>query len=370
MLQAVAEGCGAAATRFVVPEHLVPEAERASSRMQGPSTVVTAGPAWFAGTTTEPPAELKVAYGEMAPGECLVAVAARGDDRDGKVDRLSTQLFFAGFDKARVRRRGRWLVATGTRSAAAPPPQRRQTLSVIMPVYNERETFRKVFDELVGKSLPDIDIQIIVVESNSTDGTREEVREIADHERVVVVLEDQPRGKGHAVRRGLTEATGDYVLFQDADLEYELDDYERLIRPLREGTASFVLGFRRTSNGRWGMRDFDRQPLISHIMNLGHIGFLFLFNTVYRQHLKDPFTMYKVFRRDCVTDLNLECNRFDFDWELTAKLIRTGYKPLEIPVTYRSRSFSAGKKVTMFRDPVTWIAACAKHRFSSLHRSP
>ena len=189
----------------------------------------------------------------------------------------------------------------------------------------------------------------------------------ADHPRVTVILEDRPQGKGHAVRTGLARARGDIVLIQDADLEYDLDDYERLLEPIERFEASFVLGRRVSPSGSWGMRHFEAQHLVSRIMNVGHIAFAALFNTVYRQHLKDPFTMYKVFRRDCLTGMLLECNRFDFDWELTAKLIRAGYHPVEIPVSYRSRSFSEGKKVRLFGDPWTWIVACARYRVAPIY---
>jgi len=87
---------------------------------------------------------------------------------------------------------------------------------------------------------------------------------------------------------------------------------------------------------------------------------------VYGQRLRDPFTMFKVFRRECLSGLRLECNAFDFDWELAGKLVRCGYDPLEIPVNYTSRSFADGKKVTLIRDPLTWLRACAKYRLVKL----
>ena len=106
--------------------------------------------------------------------------------------------------------------------------------------------------------------------------------------------------------------------------------------------------------------------LLGQWMNLGHLLFTALFNVVYGQRLRDPFTMFKVFRRECISGLRLECNKFDFDWELAGKLVRCGYDPLEIPVNYESRSFAEGKKVTLVRDPITWLRACFKYRFSRL----
>jgi hypothetical protein len=106
---------------------------------------------------------------------------------------------------------------------------------------------------------------------------------------------------------------------------------------------------------------------VAMVVNVGHLLFVGLLNTLYRQRLRDPFTMYKVFRRDCLHGLTFECDRFDFDFELVIKLVRKGYVPLEIPVNYSSRSFKEGKKVSMLRDPLTWIRALVKYRFSSLY---
>lgn len=257
----------------------------------------------------------------------------------------------------------------GRRTASAPPGERRERLSVIMPVYNERTTFPVVIEQLLAKEIPDVDIEVVIVESRSTDGTRDEVRRIEGRPGVRVVYEERPRGKGHAVRTGLAHATGDYVLIQDADLEYDLNDYEMLLAPLREGRAAFVLGARHGMDGRsWKVRHFSDQVMVSQVMNLGHLFFTTLFNVVYGTRLQDPFTMFKVFRRDCLHGLTFESNRFDFDWELVGKLVRAGYQPLEIPVNYESRSFSEGKKVSFFRDPLTWFRACFKYRFVKLGR--
>jgi hypothetical protein len=281
---------------------------------------------------------------------------------------LQALLFQHGFGESRLRRCGSELVASARRSPLPPPPQRRQRLSVIMPVYNEARTLDEALALVVAKEIPGVDIEIIIVESNSTDGSREKVLEYSEHPRVHVILEAQPLGKGHAVRTGLAAAHGDFLLIQDADLEYDVDDYDVLLDPLRSGDVGFVLGMRTGVNGARGMRKFGQRGVTSQVMNLGHEVFLTLFNVVYGQRLRDPFTMYKVVRRDCLSGLSFECNRFDFDWEITAKLVRAGYHPREIPVTYRSRSFHDGKKVTMIRDPLTWVRACFKFRFARLYR--
>ncbi len=264
------------------------------------------------------------------------------------------------------------LVASGVdvlarKSVAGPIDRRRPKLSVVMPVYNEKSTFADVAGQLVAKVIDGVDIELLIVESRSTDGTREEVEKFEHTSGVTVVYEDRPRGKGHAVRAGLARATGDFVLIQDADLEYDLNDYEILLEPLRTFRKAFVLGARHGIDGRnWKMRHFADQAMVSRVMNFGHLFFTGLFNLVYGTRLRDPFTMYKVFRRECISGLTFESNRFDFDWELVGKLVRAGYRPLEIPVNYSSRSFSEGKKVSFWRDPLTWLRACFKYRFQRL----
>jgi hypothetical protein len=170
------------------------------------------------------------------------------------------------------------------------------------------------------------------------------------------------------VRTGLQAATGDVVLFQDADLEYDLDDYDGLIQPILDYRQNFVIGSRHTMTTRlWKIRSFNDAGGLAALFNFGHLVFLMLFNAIYRQRLSDPFSMFKVIRRECLHGLQFECNRFDFDFEIVIKLLRKGYRPLELPVNYHARSFSEGKKVTVFRDPLTWLRALLKYRNSRLY---
>lgn len=238
-------------------------------------------------------------------------------------------------------------------------------LSVVVPVFNEITTAQTALEALLAKEIPGIEIEIIIVESNSTDGSREIVRAFEGKPRVTVILEDKPSGKGHAVRAGFAAATGDILLIQDADLEYDLADYEILLAPIVADRQEFVLGSRHGQGG-WAIRKFSDQPLQALALNLGHWFFTLLIDASLGIWLKDPFTMYKVFRRDCLKDLTFTCNRFDFDFELLIKLIRNGHRPIEIPIAYHSRSFKEGKKIRMFRDPLTWIVAWAKARFGPL----
>jgi SAM-dependent methyltransferase len=238
-------------------------------------------------------------------------------------------------------------------------------LSIVMPAFNEGKSIRGGIERVLAKRIEGVDIEVIIVESNSTDNTREIVREYEKRDRVKVVWQERPRGKGNAVRTGFEHISGDYVLIQDADDEYDIEDYDALLEPLLSGEAAFVLGARH-GGGAWKMRKFDDQPLAGHVLNFGHWFFATLVNVVFGLSLKDPFTMYKVFRADCLRGLKFECNRFDFDFELLIKLVRSGYRPIEIPVNYRSRSFKEGKKVNAFRDPWTWLRAIVKFRIQKI----
>jgi glycosyltransferase involved in cell wall biosynthesis len=236
-------------------------------------------------------------------------------------------------------------------------------LSVIVPVYNEQGTARGLLEAVLAKKIPGWRIDIIIVESNSSDGTREIVQRYAADPRVTLILEDQPRGKGHAVRAGLAHAKGDVILIQDADLEYDIADYDELLAPIASGRQSFVLGSRHGEGGL-AIRQFAGQPVQALVLNTAHWAFTLLLNVTLGVWLRDPFTMFKVFRRECIAGLTFECDRFDFDWELLIKLVRRGHRPIEIPVSYKSRSFKEGKKIRVFRDPLTWLRALVKYRFA------
>lgn len=264
--------------------------------------------------------------------------------------------------------RWRFSVSSMLIAAQRTVDRKQPVCSIVMPVFNEKNTFTGVMEELLKKELPGIEKEIIVVESNSKDGTRELVLQYKDRLGVRVILEERPRGKGHAVRTGLQHATGDVILIQDADSEYDMNDYDELLEPLVNFRAPLVLGARH--GGRWKMREFEHDKLSSDFLNVGHQFFTFVINFLYRQKMKDPFTMYKLFWRDCLYGLEFECNRFDFDHELIIKLVRKGYTPLEIPVNYRSRSFQEGKKVNVIRDPFQWLWYDLKFRFVRVLKRP
>jgi len=238
-----------------------------------------------------------------------------------------------------------------------------RVISIIIPVYNEEKTVADLLNSVVNKQLGELDKELIIIESNSTDSTREIVKDfVARHEGIKLILEEKPRGKGHAVRAGFHAATGDFITIQDGDLEYDINDYDKLIVPLVKFQKAFILGSRHM--GDWKMRDFGAgKKLTAAYVNFGHILLSSLINIGCRVKLKDPFTMYKMFRRDCLYGLSFDGNRFEIDWEMVIKLIRKGYIPMEIPVNYVSRGFDAGKKIALLKDPIICVIAFVRYRF-------
>lgn len=236
-------------------------------------------------------------------------------------------------------------------------------LSIVLPVYNEKNTFEILLNRLIDKRLEGFEKEIIIVESGSTDGTKELVEKYRGKAGIKIILQDRPRGKGNAVREGFSAVTGDIIIIQDADLEYDINDYDKLLEPIVAGRADFVLGSRHLEHKTWQIRKFTNNLLTALAMNIGHQFFRILFNLFYGVRLIDPFTMFKVFKSDIIKGIDFECDRFDFDFELVSKLIRRGHKPIEIPVSYMSRHFSDGKKVSFIKDPPTWLVALIKYRF-------
>lgn len=226
-------------------------------------------------------------------------------------------------------------------------------LSIIMPVYNEESTISGVIDDILNLDILDGSFELIIIESNSTDSTKEILKKYKLNNKVFVFYQDTAQGKGNAVREGFRYAKGNIILIQDADNEYDVNDYPKLLEPLLNNQVSFVLGSRHIDNKK--MRVFDDQPLKATVLNFGHHLFTFAINILFNVKLNDPFTMFKIFKKECIKDIKFNCNRFDFDHELVIKLVLKGYVPIEIPVSYKSRSFNEGKKVRFFQDPISWV---------------
>jgi glycosyltransferase involved in cell wall biosynthesis len=225
-------------------------------------------------------------------------------------------------------------------------------LSVVMPVYNEIATIHTILEQVLAS--PEV-LEIVVVDDGSQDGTRDALAKVTD-ERIRVILHPENRGKGAAVRTGFSEARGDVVVVQDADLEYDPSEYPALLAPIRAGDADAVYGSRFLSGS-------SRVLYYKH--RLGN-GFLtFLSNLATDLNLTDMETCYKAVRREVLQSLDLRQERFGIEPELTAKLARAGARIYEVPVSYRGRTYAEGKKIG-WRDGVKAVWCIWK--YGVLHR--
>jgi glycosyltransferase involved in cell wall biosynthesis len=240
-------------------------------------------------------------------------------------------------------------------------------LSIILPVYNEKATFSTLFESVAAVALPGgLEKEIVIVEGGSTDGTRDAVKRVAARPGVQVVYEDAPRGKGAAVRAGLARITGDLVLIQDGDLEYDVADYPRLLEPLLAGECEVMFGSRTSrSPQQWQFRRFGGlERFYGFFVNLGGVLFTGLFNLLYGTRLTDGATMFKIFRAADLKALTLRSDVFDYDWEISAKLAKKGLRFGERPVSYKARSRAEGKKIRFWRDGTRVLIAILRYRVS------
>ncbi len=241
----------------------------------------------------------------------------------------------------------------------------RERLSIIVPVYNEEPYVEAILTDLLDKELP-IEREIIVVESGSTDRSRDIVRSFEGTPGFRAIYQDKALGKGNAVRTALECTTGTILMIQDADFEYDLDDYDALLEPILHRRASFVLGSRSLGLDDWKVRRFGTSRSKGFLMNLAQLVFARTFNILYQQRTTDINTMFKVFRRECIDDCNLESDGFNFDIELVCKIVRNGFEPLEIPVNYAARGFDDGKKINFLFDAYPSYYQLFRCRFGKL----
>lgn len=227
-------------------------------------------------------------------------------------------------------------------------------LSVVIPCYNEERTLPTLLDRVLAVPLDALK-EILVVDDGSTDRSAERAQEIAARHPGVIQVLRQPRnqGKGSALQRGFQEATGDIVVIQDADLEYDPQDFRQMVPLFRLPGVSAVFGSRRLlSNPVSNRFYYSALPLITVLTYL-----------LYGRRLSDQFTCYKMMRRELLTRIPLRSRGFVVDAELIAKLFRLGAHIQEVPITYHPRSRAEGKKVRL-RDGFSWIVELVKHRFS------
>jgi hypothetical protein len=237
-----------------------------------------------------------------------------------------------------------------------------EKLSIVFPVFNEVRYAAQVIEAILAKDLT-IEKELIIIESNSTDGTREVVRGYEGREGVTVVYEERARGKGAAVKRGFAAVTGTIVLIQDADFEYDIDDYDALLEPILQRRTTFVLGSRSLGLDDWKVRRYANNAIKGFLLNFAQFIFAKTFNFLYQQQVTDVNTMFKVFRSECLDGLELECDGFNLDIELASKLVRSQHAPMEVPVNYVSRGFDEGKKISFVRDALPSYWAFFRYRF-------
>ncbi len=238
--------------------------------------------------------------------------------------------------------------------------------SIVIPIYNERATAARLLDSVLAADVLGLEREVIIVEGNSDDGTRELVRGYEGRPGVQVVYEDAPRGKGSAVRAGMARVTGDILLIQDGDLEYSVDDYPKLLRPIVDGKEEIVFGSRIMRHaGGWQYRQFRGfERFYGFFVNLGGVLFTTLFNVLYGTNLTDGATMFKVFKTELLNGIELKSNGFDYDWEISAKLAKKGFRFAEVPVTYKARGRAEGKKIRFWRDGTRVLWAIFKYRMT------
>ncbi|NLX09109.1 MAG: glycosyltransferase family 2 protein [Chloroflexi bacterium] len=224
-------------------------------------------------------------------------------------------------------------------------------LSVIIPCYNEKNTIAEIVRRVRAVELAS---EIIVVDDGSTDGTREVLAEIEPGDDLKIFCHDHNQGKGAAVRTGFQAASGDVLLIQDADLEYDPRDYPVLLRPIEEGISPVVYGSRFLGGPRKAMFFWNM---------VANRTLTFVTNILYNSILSDMETCYKVFRAEVVRGIPLRSRRFDFEPEVTAKVLKRGYRIYEVPISYNGREWSEGKKIS-WRDGVIALWTLFRYRFT------
>jgi glycosyltransferase involved in cell wall biosynthesis len=209
-------------------------------------------------------------------------------------------------------------------------------LSILMPVFNERRTVRDAVEAALGASYPTEDIELVIVDDGSTDGTAGILDGVAEDPRVKLAVHERNAGKGAAVRTALQQASGAYAAIMDADLEYDPSDIGRLLEPILASEADVV----------YGTRGFESHSAFSFWYVLGNKGVTLAANLLFNSYLSDIMTCHKVMRTDVFRSLRLESRGFEIEPEITARLLAAGHRIYEVPVRYRARGREEGKKLT------------------------
>jgi glycosyltransferase involved in cell wall biosynthesis len=224
------------------------------------------------------------------------------------------------------------------------------SLSVIIPVYNEIRTLNTILERVLATNLA---TEILLIDDGSTDGTRNLLAKLEGCHGIRVIFFAQNQGKGAAVRAGISASTSDVVLIQDADLEYDPRDYQALLKPIEEGKADVVYGSRFLGGPR-------RVTMFWHM--LANKILTLTTNLLYDTILSDMETGYKVFRREVLENIKLRANRFDFEPEFTAKILKQKVRIYEVPISFNPRDYAEGKKIRL-KDAFQAVWVLLKYRF-------
>ncbi len=239
-------------------------------------------------------------------------------------------------------------------------------LSIIIPVYNEEKTISTILDKVLRLELPRITKEIIIVDDGSTDSTFLKIKDRlrlnrSQKSKIKILRHLKNKGKGAAVKTGIKNATGDYVIIQDADLEYDPKYIKNLIKPIEKGVAKVVYGTRLKRGPNLKGEEKTPQFLLHYLGN----RFLSLVTSIlYGQWITDMETCYKLFPREAMLKIKLNARGFELEPEITAKLLKTGYKIYELPITAVPRGYSEGKKLNTFRDGFKAFWFLLKYRFT------
>lgn len=229
-----------------------------------------------------------------------------------------------------------------------------QKLSIIIPAYNEEKTILRVIGKAKKSKTEGYSKEIIVVDDCSKDSTREVLKKIKGSE-VKLLYHKANMGKGAAIRTGMQHATGDLMLIQDADLEYDPSEYPKLLKPMQNRNVMVVYGSRLEAIKK------NRKNMYK-LHYLGNLFLTIMTNLIYSAGISDMETGYKLFRKEVIKGINLRAKRFDFEPEITAKILKKGFKIHEVPINFVGRKFDEGKKIT-WRDGIKAAYYLLKYRF-------